>query len=213
MKSRRQLELCGIKPRFPNYLRTLSATPPSIPVYMPPAVPNNFFKLPVADPKLAPICFFSYVRSSSALITLTPPETWAVVYTDGMLNAGRATNSYGVPARLVRLSSLEVLAVGVCVRLGVARVETVLRVVKGRRLGTRESLKRWNWLRYEDASLLGRWTSLGFHSQDFVGDFPSVTAASAGFHSVGSRSDLALWSSGGIEPSGRVRGVGFKGVT
>ena len=82
------------------------------------------------------------------------------------------------------------------------RLVKVLRpgVSTGRRLLDRESLERWKRLRYWKASLLGRCGSLGFHSpEDFEpgdstvfgpGDSPCLSFASAGFHSVGSRSDL-----------------------
>ena len=99
---------------------TLPTALPSINIYFPAvAVPNSFFKLPVADPKLAPTCFFSYVRSLPSLTTLIPSEAEVIVDTVGMLIAGRPTNSYGVPTRL---SSLLVLAVGVWLNEGVVRL-------------------------------------------------------------------------------------------
>lgn len=81
---------------------------PSLPIYIAPVVvPNNFFRLPVAEPKLAATNFFSYVRSPLSLTRSIPSETWVVLVT-GIL---APTNSYGVPAR--RLSWLLVLVVGV----------------------------------------------------------------------------------------------------
>ncbi len=90
--------------------RTLPATLSSHRFYISPVL-SSFFKLPVAaEPKLVPTNFFSYVRSSSSAWASFPPSVqWDVVVV-GILRAGRATNSYGVPDRL---SSLEVLAVGV----------------------------------------------------------------------------------------------------
>ena len=95
------------------------------------------------------------------------------------------------------------------------RLETVVRLgpTMGRRFAASDSLEVWNLLRYEEASLLGRWASLGFHSPGLVGDFPSVMVGSAGFHSVGSRSDLPSWNLAGIRPSGMVRGVGWRAGT
>ena len=94
------------------YSIALPTTLPSTRIYIPlVAVPNSFFRLPVADPKLAPTSFFSYVRSLPSLTMDTPWEAEVVVVVVvGILIGGLATNSYGVPARL---SSLLVLAVGV----------------------------------------------------------------------------------------------------
>ena len=102
--------------------RTLPATFPSEQIYISPAL-NNFFKLPVAELKLVPMDFFSYVRSSSSAWASFPSACWEMVVVD-ILRAGRVTNSYGVPDRL---SSLEVLAVGVWLSEGVVRLEMVLR--------------------------------------------------------------------------------------
>ena len=103
--------------------RTLPATLPSERIYISPAL-NSFFKLPVAELKLVSIDFFSYVRSSSAAWASFPSVRWEMVVA-GILRAGRVTNSYGVPDRL---SSLEVLAVGVWLSEGVVRLEMVLRL-------------------------------------------------------------------------------------
>lgn len=102
---------------------TLPATLSSERIYISP-VPNNFFKLPVAEPKLIPTNFFSYVRSLCSTWASFPPSVPREVVVVGMLRAGRAMNSYGVPDRL---SSLEVLAVGVWLSEGVVRLEMVLR--------------------------------------------------------------------------------------
>ena len=103
--------------------RTLLATLSSERSYIS-LVLSNFFKLPVAEAKLVPTNFFSYVRSSSSTwASFLPLVQWEVVAV-GILRAGRATNSYGVPDRL---SSLEVLAVGVWLSEGVVRLEMVLR--------------------------------------------------------------------------------------
>lgn len=103
--------------------RTLPATLFSERIYVSP-VPSNFFKLPVAEPKLVPTNFFSYVRSPSSTWASFPPSAPREVVVVGMLRAGRAMNSYGVPDRL---SSLEVLAVGVWLSEGVVRLEMVPR--------------------------------------------------------------------------------------
>ena len=103
--------------------RTLPATLSSVRIYISSAL-NNFFKLPVAEPKLVPTNFFAYVRSSSSTWESFPPSVQREVVVVGILRAGRATNSYGVPDRL---SSLEVLAVGVWLSEGVVRLEMVLR--------------------------------------------------------------------------------------
>ena len=70
-------------------------TLPSTRIYIPPAaVPNNFFRLPVAEPKLAPTSFFSYVRSLPSLTMGTPLEAEVVVVViAGKLIGGLATNS------------------------------------------------------------------------------------------------------------------------
>ena len=99
--------------------RTLPATLSSKRIYISPVL-SNFFKLPVAEPKLVPTNFFSYARSSSSNWAVFPPSVVVV----GILRAGRATNSYGVPDKL---SSLEVEAVGVWLSEGVVRLETMLR--------------------------------------------------------------------------------------
>ena len=67
-----------------------------------------------------------------------------VVVVVGILIGGLATNSYGVPARL---SSLLVLAVGVWLSEGVARLVVRAWPKAGRRLEANESLERWNLLR------------------------------------------------------------------
>ena len=67
-----------------------------------------------------------------------------VVVVVGILRGGLATNSYGVPARL---SSLLVLAVGVWLSDGVARLVVRAWPKVGRRLQAKESLERWNLLR------------------------------------------------------------------
>lgn len=108
-------------------LADMTCTPPatlfSESIYISPVL-SNFFKLPVAEPKLAPTNFFSYVRSSSSTWVNFPPSVQREVVVVGRLRAGRATNSYGVPDRL---SSLEALAVGVWLSEGVVRLETLLR--------------------------------------------------------------------------------------
>ena len=109
--------------RSADMSRTLPATLSSVRIYISSAV-NNFFKLPVAEPKLIPTHFLSYVWSSSSTGASFPPSVQREVVVVGMLRAGRATNSYGVPDRL---SSLEVLAVGVWLSEGVVRLEMVLR--------------------------------------------------------------------------------------
>ena len=116
-------------------------TLPSTRIYIPPAVvPNNFFRLPVAEPKLAPTSFFSYVRSLPSLNMDTPLEAEVlVVVIVGILIGGLATNSYGVPARL---SSLLVLAVGVWLSEGVARLVVRAWPKVGRRLEVKESSER-----------------------------------------------------------------------
>ena len=103
--------------------RTLPATLSSERIYISPVL-NNFSKLPVAEPKLVPTVFFSYVRSFSSTWVTFPHSVLREVVVVGILRAGRATNSYGVPDRL---SSLEVLAVGVWLSDGVVRLEMVLR--------------------------------------------------------------------------------------
>lgn len=103
--------------------RTLPATLSSKRIYICP-VPNNFFKLPEAEFKLLPTNFFSYVSSFSSPWASFPPSEQREVVVVGILRAGRATNSYGVPDRD---SSLEVLAVGVWLSEGVVRIEKVLR--------------------------------------------------------------------------------------
>ena len=130
----------------PCRFAALPTTLLSVCIYIPPAaVPNNFFRLPVADPKLAPTSFFSYVRSLPSLTIGTPLEAEAVVVVVvGILIGGLATNSYGVPARL---SSLLVLAVGVWLSEGVARLVVRAWPKVGRRLEVKESLERWNLLR------------------------------------------------------------------
>ena len=128
------------------YSIALPTTLPSTRIYIPlVAVPNSFFRLPVADPKLAPTSFFSYVRSLPSLTMDTPWEAEVVVVVVvGILIGGLATNSYGVPARL---SSLLVLAVGVWLSEGVARLVVRAWLKAGRRLEDNESLERWNLLR------------------------------------------------------------------
>lgn len=105
--------------------RTLPATLSSERIYISPAL-SNFFKLPVAEPKLVPTNFFSYAESSSSNWAGFPPSMPREVVVAGILRAGRATNSYGVPDKL---SSLEVeLAVGVWLSEGVVRLEMMLRL-------------------------------------------------------------------------------------
>ena len=107
--------------RLADRPRTLPATLSSKRIYISPVL-NNFFKLPVAEPKLRPTDFFSYVRSSSSICASFPSSVQREVVVVGILRAGPATNSYGVPDRL---SSLEVLAVGVWLSEGVARLDMV----------------------------------------------------------------------------------------
>ena len=123
------------------YLRALPTTLPSVNNYIPlVAVPKSFFRLPLADPKLAPTSFFSYVRSLPSVTMGTPLEAEVeVMVVVGILIGGLATNSYGVPARL---SSLLVLAVGVWLSDGVARLVVRAWPKVGRRLGDNESLER-----------------------------------------------------------------------
>ena len=130
--------------RLTDISRTLPATFSSGGIYISP-VRSNFFKLPVAEPKFIPTNFFSYVRSSSSgasFLLLVQRE----LVVAGMLRVGRATNSYGVPDKL---SSLEVLAVGVWLSEGAVRLERVLRPWPsvGRRFEESESFERWNLLR------------------------------------------------------------------
>ena len=124
--------------------RTLPATLSSGGIYISPVL-SNFFKLPVAEPKFIPTNFFSYVRSSSSGASF-PLLVQRELVVAGMLRVGRATNSYGVPDKL---SSLEVLAVGVWLSEGAVRLERVLRPWPsvGRRFEESESFERWNLLR------------------------------------------------------------------
>ena len=109
--------------RLTDISRTLPATFSSRGFYISP-VRSNFFKLPVAEPKLIPTSFFSYVRSSSSARASFPLVVQRELVVAGMLRVGRATNSYGVPDKL---SSLEVLAVGVWLSEGAVRLERALR--------------------------------------------------------------------------------------
>jgi len=105
LRSGRNRKPCGFAAALPTTL-------PSVSIYIPlVAVPKSFFRLPLADPKLAPTSFFSYVRSLPSVTMGTPLEAEVeVMVVVGILIGGLAMNSYGVPARL---SSLLVLAVGV----------------------------------------------------------------------------------------------------
>ena len=131
--------------RLTDIPRSLPATFSSGGIYISP-VRSNFFKLPVAEPKFTPTNFFSYVRSSSSTRASFPLLVQRELVVAGMLRVGRATNSYGVPDKL---SSLEVLAVGVWLSDGAVRLERVLRPWPsvGRRFEEIESFERWNLLR------------------------------------------------------------------
>lgn len=109
--------------RSSNLTRTLPSTLSSARVYISPVL-SNFFKLPVAEPKLFSISFFSYVRSSCSTWASFSCSVQLEVVVVGILRAEPATDSYGVPDRL---PSLEVLAVGVWLSEGVVRLEMVVR--------------------------------------------------------------------------------------
>lgn len=115
------------------------------------------------------------------------------------------------------------LVAGVVLRLGAAcgpmvrRAEVGVRVCRpGRRVGVREVVERWNLERYwnasdeeEEGARLGK---SGFHSVGSrsglalwsMGGLVAdvVVMGSEGFHSVGSRSDLALWRMGAFNSTG-----------